>query len=451
MEQLRALKPEVRPLLRLAIPLVLAEMGWMGMVIVDTMMVGRLPASAVAMGAVGVGGAVYYAVAIGGSGLLLGLDTLVSQAYGAGKLEECHRSLFNGVALSLLVAPLLMAVVWLAEPLLGLAGVRPAVLRETRPYLNAVNWSTLPLLLYFGFRRYLQGMNHVKPILFALISANLVNLGANWVLIFGHLGMPALGVPGAGWATCVSRSYMAAVLLVAIIYADRRDRTGLWAVRLRAEAARLRQLVRLGLPAALQMVVEVAVFATATALIGRLDPVSLAGHQIALNTASFTYMMPLGVSSAAAVRVGQALGRNDVPGARRAGAAAILLGAGLMSCSAVAFLLAPRAIARLFTPDAAVVRMGAMLLLVAAFFQLFDGIQTVATGALRGAGDTHTPFFTHLVCYWLVGLPVGAWLCFGRGWGAVGLWVGLSLALILIGLVLLAAWRRTVRRWEPAV
>ena len=441
----KALQSEFRPLWKLAGPLILAEIGWMSMSLVDTMMVGRLPASAEAMGAVSLGSVLFLTVGIFGGGLLLGLDTLVSQAFGAGKLEDCHRSLLNGVYLSLPLAAVLMGLVWSWVPLLRSWEIHPGVVEGAVPYLRALAWSTFPLLLYFAFRRYLQAINLVKPVMFALISANLVNLLCNWILIFGHLGAPALGVEGSGWATCISRIYMSAVLLAAILLHDRRHRTGLFRTPLRPDLARIRRLVGLGLPAALQLALEMAVFAVVTTLIATLDPASLAGHQIALSAASFTYMIPLGISSAAAVRVGQALGRRDPIGAGRSGWAAIALGAAFMSCAALVFLLLPEYIARIFTPDTSVIATGVSLLTVAALFQLCDGLQAVATGALRGAADTHTPMLSHLLAYWFLGLPLGYFLCFERGWGALGLWVGLCVALIVIGLVLLFAWQRKVR------
>jgi MATE family multidrug resistance protein len=196
------------------------------------------------------------------------------------------------------------------------------------------------------------------------------------------------------------------------------------------------------------MTVEIGVIAVVTSLIGRLGAVPLAGHQIALNTVSITYMVPLGIASAAAVRVGQALGRKDPASAKYAGWAGIALGASFMGCMAVVFWTAPRFIARIFTPDLAIIATAANLLFIAAFFQLFDGIQATVTGALRGAGDTRTPFLCHLVAYWAIGLPLGYHLCFAAGWGAAGLWVGLSLALILIGVALLLFWRRKVKSFS---
>src|ERR1700693_464848 len=218
---------EVRPMVRLAIPLVLAELGWMTMGIVATMVVGRQAHSAEAMGAVSLGSILYMAVAIFGTGLMLGLDTLVSHSYGAGDVEDCHRSLVNGVYLSLAISPILMGVVWLFEPVLRSLDIQPAVLQQALPYLRTLNWGTLPLLLYFVFRRYLQGMNLAKPVMFALISANFVNLVGNWSLVYGHLGMRAMGAVGSGWSTCIARLYMMSVLLVYSVYYDHRYKTGL--------------------------------------------------------------------------------------------------------------------------------------------------------------------------------------------------------------------------------
>ncbi len=439
---------EARPMLRLAIPLVMAELGWMTMAIVDTMMVGRQAHSAEAIGAVSLGSILFNSAAIFGTGLMLGLDTLVSHSYGAGDVEDCHRSLVNGIYLSIAITPVLMLIIRLLEPALHSLDIDAGVLSEAIPYLRTLNWGTLPLLLYFVFRRYLQGMNLAKPIVFALVSANLVNLVGNWALVYGHLGFRAMGTVGSGWSTCFSRVYMTLVLLVYAFYYDHRNKTGLRNVQRLPNFPRVWQLVYLGLPAATQFGLEVGVFAVATALIARLGPVALASHQVALNTASLTYMVPLGISAAAAVRVAQALGRKDPHGASRAGWTAMLLGTAFMACMAILFFAIPGLIVRVYTPDPAVIAAASALLFVAAFFQLFDGMQTVATGALRGAGDTRTPMLCHLFFYWCVGLPVGAWLCFRRGWGAAGLWAGLSLALILIGSMLLYFWRRKERSFD---
>lgn len=442
---------EVRPMLRLAVPIVLAELGWMAMSIVDTIMVGHQRDSAVAIGAVSLSSILYYVVAIFGTGLMLGLDTLVSQSFGAGDVEDTHRSLINGVYLSLVLTPILMGVVWIWEPVIRLLGIPAPLTAQAIPYLRALNWGTLPLLLYFAFRRYLQGVNLVKPVMFSLISANIVNFVGNWALIYGHWGFRAMGTVGSGWSTCWARVYMALVLMGYALYHDARHKTGLRRVSRRVHLPRVWELLALGFPAASQIGVEIGVFCLATVLIGKLGALPLAGHQIALNTISFTYMVPLGISSAAAVRVGQALGRSDSHGASRAGWTALTLGASFMTCMALVLSLAPAYIARVYTPDQTVIRSASALLVIAAFFQLFDGLQSVATGALRGAGDTRTPLICHLVYYWAVGLPLGAYLCFRAGWGVRGLWTGLCVALILIGSTLLYAWRRKERGFPEMV
>jgi multidrug resistance protein, MATE family len=443
----QTLRAELRPTLRLALPLVLAEIGWMTMGIVDTVMVGHLPDSANAIGAVSISSSIFNVVAFFGGGLLIGLDTLVAQAFGAGKREDCHRSLVNGIYLSLVMTPLLMAPVWSFGPLLQALHIDPVVARLAVPYMKALAIGLFPLMLYFAVRRCIQAMNMVRPVAFALVTANLINVLFNWVLIYGKWGFRAMGVVGSGWSTALARLYMAIILVGYLLWYDRRHRTELLKTPVNIDFRRIRRLVILGLPAATQITLEISVFALTAALIGRLGAVPLAAHQIAINTVAFTYMVPLGISSVAAVRVGQAIGRNDLPGAADAGDTAIFIGAGFMALCSAALLLFPRPIARMYTPDAAVIHTTILLLAAGAAFQLFDGLQTVATGALRGAGDTRTPMFCHFTAYWIIGLPLGAWLCFRRHWGAVGLWSGLSLALILIGIVLLLAWRRTVRRW----
>jgi multidrug resistance protein, MATE family len=428
--------------LRLALPLIIAEVGWMSMGIVDTIMVGRLPDSAVAIGATGLGQSLYHSVAIFGGGLLLGLDTFVAQAYGRKDLHDARISLVNGLFLALALTPILMLAVSFWPALMQHFGISAELVEPMRPFLHALNWGTLPLLTYFALRRYLQAENVVLPIMFALISANVVNAIGDWALIYGHLGLPAMGITGSGWATCVARIYMAGVLAVTLLWVESQRSLPKWTGAVRIDLRRITALLKLGAPAATQILLEIGAFAAATALVARLGPVPLSGHEIALNCAALTFMVPLGISSAAAVRVGQQLGRRDPAGARRAGWSAIVLGAGFMTCSGLVFVSIPTWIARLFSPDLVVIRTGARLLLVAAAFQLFDGLQTVATGALRGAGDTKTPMLANFVAYWLIGLPVGYLLCFKLGWGAVGVWIGLCAGLMMIGSGLLLAWHK---------
>ncbi len=441
------IREESRSMLRLALPLVIAEIGWMLMGIVDTIMVGRLPASAEAIGAVSLGSVIFYTVGIFGGSLLLGLDTFVAQSFGAGDIDDCNRSLINGTIMAVLLTAPLMLAVWLVAGLMPHFGITPDVLPESVAYLKTLNWSIPPLLFYFAFRRYLQALNLVAPVTFVLVSANAVNLAGNYVFVYGHWGAPALGISGSAWSTVAARVYMAVFLLGYILYHDLRARTGLLHMGWRPDWRRIAALFRLGLPAATQIFLEIAVFATTAALIAKLDAVSLAAHQVALNASALTYMVPLGISSAAAVRVGQALGRNDRHAAGRAGWSALVMGMAFMSCAALLFFAVPRWIAQLFSPDEAVIALGIRLLQVAAVFQLFDGLQVVATGALRGAGNTRTPMLFSTLAYWAIGLPLGCALCFHYRWGAVGLWIGLCAGLIIMGSILLKVWQRTAAPW----
>ncbi|QEH35278.1 Multidrug resistance protein NorM [Aquisphaera giovannonii] len=436
----RGIRGELGPMLALAGPVVLAELGWMSMGIVDTMFVGRLGAEAI--GAVSLGNALFFAASIFGIGLLLGLDTLVSQSFGAKRLDECHAWFVQSIYLVLLIGPAVMLVLLGCEPLLGRMGAHPAVLAGALPFLRATTWGTVPLFFYAALRRYLQGMGLVRPVMFAFLSANLINAVGDWLLIDGHLGLPAMGVAGSGWATTISRAYMAGVLAAYAAYHDLRHRTGLFGASFRPRAARLWRLLRLGVPAALHATLEVGVFAAATMLAGTLDPAALAAHHIVLDVSSVTFMIPLGLASAGAVRVGQALGRGEPAAAGRAGWTALVLGVGFMAASGTVMALVPGVLASLFTTDPDVIGRASTLMLVAAAFQLFDGLQGVSTGTMRGAGDTHTPMVVNLVAHWVIGLPLGYLLGFIFGYGVVGLWVGLALGLGSSGLYLLRAWFR---------
>jgi MATE family multidrug resistance protein len=446
-----SIRGDLLPTLKLAWPVIVAELGWMFMGVVDTVMVGRVAPEAI--GAVGLGSILYFSAAIFGMGMLLGLDTFVSQAFGAGQLRECHRWLRDGVHLALLATPPLMAIGFAIVAAMPLMGLHPDVQRLTAPYVTIVSWGSLPLLLYAAFRRYLQALGLVRPVMLTLLAANLVNAFFNWVLIYGNLGAPALGVAGAAHATNLGRVFMAVTLLAVILRHEHAHKVGLFDVPfLQVEWPRIVRLFRLGAPAATQLMAEVGVFGAVAALAGRIDPVALAAHQVALNLASITFMVPLGLASAGAVRVGHAIGRRSIEGASHAGGAVIALALMAMSASALAFLTGAEPLVHLFTDDPAVVAIGVTLVRVAAAFQLCDGIQVVTTGALRGLGDTRTPMLANLVGHWCIALPIAAIAGFTFDYGVVGMWTGLSVGLTLVGLFLLNVWRQRIRhlREDPA-
>ena len=428
----------------LAVPVVLSELGWMAQGVVDTIMVGRLGPAAI--GAVALGNAVCYTPSIFGMGLVLGLDTLVAQARGREDHDECHRWLAQGVYLACIAAVPIMVGIALASVFFTHFGIAAEVAGPAAGYLRLLNWGTLPLLLYGATRRYLQGVGQVRVITVTYVAANLVNWFLNWVLIYGKLGMPALGVNGSAISTVVSRVVMALALMGFAWRYERKRGHPLFRHWAGPQAARLKRLLRLGAPAAGQILLEVGAWNLATFSAGYLTPVALATHQIVLNYASVTYMVPLGISAAAAVSVGHAVGAGDAARARRAGWLALGLGTSFMLLAAIVFVTWPRPLIELFTNDARVLAVGPGLLGIVAAFEVFDGIQTVSTGALRGLGETQAPMMANLVGYWVLGLPLGFFLCFGLRRGIYGLWIGLTLALIVIAVALLFRWRRDAKR-----
>jgi multidrug resistance protein, MATE family len=444
-EPVQQWKRELAALTQLAIPVVLSELGWMAQGVVDTIMVGRLGPAAI--GAVAVGNAVFYTPSLFGIGLLLGLDPLVAQAYGRKDFDECHRWLAQGIYLAAAVTPILMILIACASFAYIRVGITPEVAIPAASYLRMLDWSLLPLLVYGASRRYLQGVGQVRVITITYIVANLLNWGGNWVLIYGHLGFPAMGVRGSALSTVIARIGMAVALIGFAWRYERQRGHPLFQHWAGPQWDRIKQLSRLGLPAAGQIILEVGAWNVATLSAGWLSPVALATHQIAINYASVTYMVPLGISAAAAVSVGHAVGAGDKARARRAGWLALGLGSGFMLLAGIVFFVAPRPLIELFTHDPRVLAVGPSLLWIAAAFQIFDGVQTVCTGALRGLGETRAPMVANFVGYWILGLPLGLILCFILKWGIYGMWIGLTLALIVISSILLWRWYQASQQY----
>jgi multidrug resistance protein, MATE family len=443
-------KRELAALTRLAVPVVLSELGWMAQGVVDTIMVGAL--GPVSIGAVALGNAVFYTPSLFGIGLLLGLDPLVAQAYGRKDYDDCHRWLAQGIYLALGITPILMILVAIASFFFARVGITSEVATPAGAYLRMLDWSILPLLIYGAARRYLQGVGQVRVITLTYIGANLLNWAGNWLLIYGHWGLPAMGVRGSALSTVFARILMALSLMGFAWRYERQRGHPLFKHWAAPQIARIRQLAALGLPAAAQITLEVGAWNTATLSAGWLNPIALATHQIAINYASITYMIPLGISAATAVSVGHAIGAGDKARARRAGWLALALGTAFMTLAGIVFFIAPKPLIALYTRDPRVLAVGPSLLWIAAAFQVFDGVQTICTGALRGLGETRAPMLANFVGYWILGLPLGLILCFVLKWGIYGMWIGLTLALIVISSILLHRWYKASENYnvEPA-
>jgi MATE family multidrug resistance protein len=425
---------DMRALVTLALPVMAVEMGMMAMHVVDALFVGHL--SATALAAVSLALAYYFTIVVVGMGTLVGLDALVSQAVGAGDEAGVRRALQRGLLLAAGLCVPLALILWPTAPVLrALQQPEEIIPIATR----VVHLSILGLpgaLAFVVLRQTLQSMERLRPIIVTVLLANLINIAGNWVLITGRLGAPALGVDGSAIASVIGRTSLPLLLLLLA-------RDVLWPLlRVRDpasfELAPLWRMLRIGAPVGVQYLLEVGVFNAVALLMGVQATATLAAHQVAINLASFTFMLPLGIGAAAAVLVGQAIGRGDPAAARRAAAAALTAGLVASTCTTVLFLTVPTPLAMAYVREPGVVALAATLIPLAGVFQLVDGIQAVAGGALRGAADTRAAMLANIVGFWMVGLPIGLALAFRAGLGPRGLWWGLVIGLAAVAAVLVA-------------
>lgn len=445
-----ALASEMRPLVRLALPLAIAQGGQALMGVVDTAVVGR--AGALQLAGTGLGNVLFMVLAVFGMGVMHGLDPLVSQALGAGDSRRARRILWQGIWLAGGLASLLAVPFLLAPSTLVPLGVEPPVAREASRYLL---WRLpgLPFFLaFFAGRAYLQALGSARPMVLATLVANLANVPLDLLFVFGGGSLPGwawpLGaVPPMGAAgAAVATSLVAAVQMAILSLAVRAVPLAGPPVSRRPEAGELARALRVGLPVGLHMGAEVGIFALVGFLAARLGAIPLAAHQLAISVASLTFTVAVGFGNAGSVRVGWAVGARDREGARRAGLAAFGAGAAFMTVAALAFFLFPSAIARLMTDDPAVVAAAAPLLRVAGVFQISDGVQGVGAGVLRGAGETRFTFVANMVGHWALGFPAAVLLGFTLGGGVTGLWWGFVLGLSAVGAALLARFVRVSAR-----
>ncbi|MEX2467748.1 MAG: MATE family efflux transporter [Gemmatimonadota bacterium] len=438
---------DLRELLRLAFPVAVIQVGMMAMGAVDTVMVGRV--SATDLAGVAIGNLYFFGVAVFGMGVLFALDPVVSQAVGADDRVGVARAVQRGIVIAAALTVLATVLLLPAGPALSAARQPAEVVPVAAGYAHAAIVGVFPFYAFVVLRQSLQAMGHVRPILVTIVAANAFNIFMNWIFVFGNLGVPAMGAIGSSWATSLSRWFMALLLLRSSWVLLRPA-----LVPLRREAVARKPLLRIlgvGAPIGGQQFLEFGVFGASGLLMGWLGTIAVASHQVALQLAALTFMVPVGVAQATSVLVGQAVGRADPPQARRAAGAGIIVGAGFMVVTAALLLAFPFTFARWFSSDPAVVATAALLLPIAGVFQVFDGLQVVSSGALRGVADTQVPMVLTLVGFWLVGLPISAWLGFGLGWGPAGIWWGLALGIGVVAILLAARVRtrfgRALRRF----
>ncbi len=431
-------RAELRDLLRLAGPMVVAFLGQQMLGFVDTAMVGRLGSAAI--GGVGIGNGIFFTITLVGMGCALGIDPLVTQALGAGENTHARRIYWQGLRVAGATALPLMAVVLVSTVFLRMAHVEPETAENARKFLYGRVWQAIPLCLFAVSRSYLQSTGHTRPIIISMLVANVVNFLADAILIYGDgaltriglpgIGLPALGVFGSGLASSFSAAIATILLFVAVSGVD----AGHDPDRRRLDWKTLRSVFRLGLPIGMHMFVEVSAFAIAGVLSGRIGKEAAAANQVALILCSTTFMVPFAISTAVTVRVGRAIGKGDQPGSRRAALTGYAVSAVFMACAALSFIAAPGVLAGIFSDKPDVVAATIPLIQIAAFFQLSDGAQVMGAGILRGLGDTVTAFRVNVLGHFCIGLPIAIWLAFGCKMGVTGLWWGLSAGLTVVAI-----------------
>lgn len=408
---------------------------------IDTVMVGRLGADELA--AVALGNAVFFTLLIISTGVIQAVGPMVSQATGASDREPVERSVRQGLWLGVLLSLPACALLWTAETWLLWAHQEPTTVARTARYLRVIVWGFLPACWFMALRSFVEGLARPLPVTIIALLGVALNIGANYVLMYGALGVPALGIVGTGLASTIVFWTVFGLLSALVAWADPFCNYRVFS-RLRVpDPTYLRELLRIGGPMGVSRGVEAGMFMITALMVGTLGAQALAAHQVALQCAAFTFMVPVGVAIAGAVRVGQAAGRDDASAARTAGLASILLATGFMAIAAILFWTLPRPIVSLYLDvsaarNATVVETAVALLGIAAVFQVADGIQVAASGALQGVKDTRVPMLIALSTYWGVGLSTGYVLGLQWEWGAAGLWwglvVGLSTAAVVLSL-----------------
>ncbi|MFI5371149.1 MAG: MATE family efflux transporter [Candidatus Eisenbacteria bacterium] len=441
MRRLLPTRDDLLRMSRLAVPVVMVQLGLMAMGVIDTMVVGRV--SAIALAGVAIGALYNFAIGTFGMGILGAVDPLVSQAVGANDEPAIARAVQRGLVIAGVLGVIAALLSLPAERVLRWLGQPPALVAVAGPYVH-VQWpSMVAFFLVVLLRQVMQALGRMRPVVITIVAANLVNGLLAWSLVFGRLGAPRLGTIGSGIATTLARWFMA-VLLTTLTWHELEPR-----LRARVHALEWRPILRMlkiGLPIGFQYELEYGVFATVALLMGHMGAVAAGAHQIAINIASLTFMVPLGVSIATSVMVGRAVGAGDPLAARRAGLTGLFAGAVFMSASACVLLLVPGWLARLYTPDPRVVALAVTLIPIAGVFQVFDGLQVVSIGILRGVGDTRTPLVVNLIGYWAFALPLSLFLAFRLGLGPRGLWWGFVGGLGVVAIILLTRVRARMGR-----
>lgn len=430
----KILRQEIAETLSLAYPVIIGQLGIIMMGVVDSMMVGRL--GPIPLAAASLGNSLIFIILIFGLGASQVVSPIVAILVGGKRFSECgiyfRQSLLVNIALSVIMTILIL----IGLNFLHLLNQPAEVIRLAFVYMMIVGFSAIPLMLFQTYKQFIEGLSVMKPAMIITLLANIINAVANWVLIFGKFGAPQLGLAGAAWATFSSRVFMA---LVIMIYVMKNKKFKQYDVTFHFRGLNLKvikKLLQLGLPSGFQYFFEVGAFSFAVVMIGWIGANQLAAHQIAINLASISFMGVLGISQAASIRVGNAMGQQNIQNIRRAGFTAVGLGAFIMMFSGIIFIVFHNFLPSLYIDDKEVISIASRLIIIAALFQLSDGTQAVGIGVLRGLTDVKGPTVITFLAYWVISLPIGYFLGFVFNLGVDGVWIGLLIGLTASALML---------------
>lgn len=428
----------------LAYPVMLSQLGHMMVNVADAVMVGQLGATPLA--AASLANVIFHLLLMFGIGVSYGVTPLVAAADGEGNIKRSAQLLKHATVINVVAGLLLFLIVVLSNQSLRFLNQPEEVVSMAIPYVNIITLSLVPLMIFQTYRQFAEGLSRTKMAMIIVIGTNLLNVGLNYILIYGKLGFPAMGLNGAGWASLIARVILALWIMGYIFYGEkfRKYRTGFSFGKYRKKY--FSKLLSIGIPAGVQYVFEVGAFGFAVIMIGWLGTNALAAHQIAVNMAAISYMAASGLSAAATIRVGNQWGRKDMPTLKAAAYTIFGMVLVFMACCAVTFILGRHFFPSLYIDNEEVIALAGSLLVIAGFFQLSDGIQVVSLGALRGLEDVKIPTLFTFLAYWVLALPVGYILAFPLGLGARGIWLGLLTGLTIAAIVLFMRFRHLTRK-----
>lgn len=440
------IKQEVSNLLRIGIPVIIAQLLQMSMSFVDTVMAGRLSPEDLA--AVAVGSSILMPFVVLCLGCMMAVTPIVAQNVGGRKFKQIGKNARQVLWLSLILAVPSFFMLRHLDYAFPLIGVTEDIVPVASGYLKAISWGIFPAYAFGALRYFNEGLSVTRPAMYIAGIGLMVNIPANYVLMFGKLGFPQLGAIGTGYASAIVFTVMFIVMLWFTMKFEAYKRFDIFGKFRLPEKKYLGELLRIGVPIGISTTMEVSMFAIVSLLVSTISTIAVAGHQVAINFASMAFMIPFGLSVAISARVGQSIGRKRPKEARFRGYIGVVVSCCIMACTALAMFLFPEAITSIYTNDPAVTEVAVQLLFMAAIFQLSDGLQVSGFGALRGLKDTKVPMYVNLVAYWLVGIPVAYYLGFIADYGAQGLWVGLIAGLTIAGILHNIRFYKRTRKME---